>query len=74
MTDYFSIGLALLFGMIFYYMKYKSLQKHYRSMDDPHCEMEEDEMKVYHGDMQAGNMLNERFWEFFRVMPRASTR
>lgn len=41
---------------MFYYMKYKSLQKHYRSMDDR--DNEEDEMKVvYHEDMQAGNVL-----------------
>lgn len=37
-------------------MRYKSLQKHYRSTDDR--DNEEDEMKVvYHEDMQAGNVL-----------------
>jgi len=35
-------------------MKYKSLEKHYRKMDDK--DHEEDEMKVvYNGEMQAGN-------------------
>lgn len=41
-------------GLIFYYMKYKSLEKHYRKMSEK--DHEEDEMKVvYHEEMQAGN-------------------
>ena len=50
----YSAGVALLVGLIFYYMKYKSLEKHYRQMSDK--DHEEDEMKeVYHEEMQAGN-------------------
>ena len=41
-------------GLIFYYMKYKSLEKHYRQMSEK--DHDEDEMKVvYHEEMQAGN-------------------
>lgn len=41
-------------GLIFYYMKYKSLEKHYRKMSEK--DHEEDEMKVvYHEEMEAGN-------------------
>lgn len=42
--------------MIFYFMKYKSLEKHYRQMGDQNHE--EDEMKdIYHEDLQGGNVL-----------------
>ena len=50
----YSAGVALLVGLIFYYMKYKSLEKHYRQMSEK--DHDEDEMKVvYHEEMQAGN-------------------
>ena len=53
--DYFSTGIALLGGMIFYFMKYKSLQKRYSNMDDQNHE--EDEMKVvYHEEMEGGTL------------------
>ena len=52
---FFFQGIALLGGMIFFYVKYKSLEKHYRKMNDK--DHEEDEMKVvYHEDMQAGKV------------------
>lgn len=65
----FLSGLVLLGGLIFFYMKYKSLQKNYSQMGDQFHE--DDEMKVvYHGEMEAGNtteklyVLNARFFFF----------
>lgn len=56
----FLSGLVLLGGLIFFYMKYKSLQKHYSQMGDQYHE--DDEMKVvYHGEMEAGNTTENLF-------------
>ena len=40
--------------MLFFFVKYKNLQKNFSKLHEK--EHDEDEMTVYHEDMQAGNM------------------
>ncbi|XP_068747816.1 uncharacterized protein [Montipora capricornis] len=46
------IALALLFGMIFYYVKFRTLQKRFSNEDDKYPEDEMDEI-IYRDDMQG---------------------
>lgn len=46
------IALALLFGMIFYYVKFRTLQKRFSNVDDKYPEDEMDEI-IYRDDMQG---------------------
>ncbi|XP_022802072.1 uncharacterized protein LOC111339637 isoform X2 [Stylophora pistillata] len=45
------IGLILAAGLVFFFVKYKNLQKNFSKLHEK--EHEEDEMTVYHEDMQA---------------------
>lgn len=47
-------GLLLGAGLLFFFVKYKNLQKNFSKLHEK--EHDEDEMTVYHEDMQAGNM------------------
>ena len=61
----------MLGGLIFFYMKYKSLQKHYSQMGDQYHE--DDEMKVvYHGEMEAGNTTENLFVSVWRYVTLGS--
>lgn len=58
----------MLFGLIFYFMKYRALQKRFITVEKYQEGDELDDMNTfYHGDMQAGNVWLQLNWDDYSM-------